>query len=156
MTDSHNEVMRKCQTVQGLMEEWERNPPRPLAYLDASMFRHISMRNFSTYIKLGQDDRFTYTVVSSMNDGFVFDNEDIARQPVIGMLPVMSVGLHDLEGTNLKQAHRVCIRKEYASLGVPTRWYKLYTAKFGSLASEFRYLHGEKALTWADLPGLHE
>lgn len=120
--------------------------PGDVTYQRDSRFTPISLGNLDSYVLLGSDVAFTYTLNENHPSGFVFTNADMEHRPRLGMVPVMHVFLRDSAIKGYKQAYRLRIRESFARQNVATAWYLLYVQRFGGMVSDLDHLEGGKHL----------
>jgi hypothetical protein len=116
-----------------------------VVYQKPTKFIPISLRNISSYKVLGERDGLVFVVDADNTTGFVFDVADLKSGSQTA-IPVMRVSLRDSGINNLKQAHHLRIRQEYAQKNITTTWYQLYVNAFGGIVSDAEHLEGGKNL----------
>ena len=128
--------------IAGPILEMPQHFPGQVVYQRATKFLPITARNFATYIRLGSDGHFTFTVTPQLNAGYAFANSDIEAGERSGMAPVLQLELRDSGIKGYKQAFRLRIREDFARRAVATTWYALYAQAYGGIVSDFEHLEG--------------
>ena len=140
------EARTNATTATELSKRAMQHHPGSIVYQKDSKFTPISVRNFGDFKLLLQDDDCTYTIDPQRTAGFVFANEEVARNPSLGLFPAMRLALRESGIKGYKQAYQLRIRQTFATKGVATSWYLAYVDEFGGIVSDFDHLEGGKCL----------
>ena len=123
-------------TTCGHLVECATSPGRSISYQRATKFLPISARNLQSYVQLGTDGVYTFTVTPALNAGYAFANTEITVSPRSGLAPVIQLELGDAGIKGYKRIARLRVRDDHSGLGALAGWYAAYVNRFGGIVND--------------------